>query len=510
MISRVFDLNQRYAAAASVARDGVELMAVQDAIGSRFDLATQDLHRRARRDALDVWDQLAGATRVLRWRLITAPLPSNRNELLQSAIEEVSLQVRRIEGAVDDPALLLEIRDSAEAIRAHDPPAGAVLVESLAEVGAETAVVVAASTRSREALSGWLRPLGTRVLTLADLERVEITEDIGYFVGPPRFFSANAVTAPHTQEVTFICPAWFGDRSVPRSAIAEYAEYRVQVATRTIEVGEAQTAGSVQDMAATDPVSEEDLRPHPVWGTRTSEDRAPHTDEVEARKVLLSGGRAIWLDDDGERIRALDPTQPPGERVGYSDVSAVGSGTYLLLREGEAEREALRARALTRVGTHATMIQTSQGSWKSALTEQLRTRGSRESEQALREIGVHAAGQVRSWASEHAIRPQRDADFKLLLAWLGLPVEPYFAHATLLRQEVHRASRELRERLEAAANVVDLHVLEQQGHVTLDIAEPGFKGMFVTKVLAIAPFTELVTRYDARVPFADEGGLWLE
>jgi hypothetical protein len=263
-------------------------------------------------------------------------------------------------------------------------------------------------------------------------------------------------------------------------------------------------------MSGTEPIREEDLLPRPVWGSRMSEDRAPSADEVEARKVLLSGNRAIWLDDDGERIRALDPTQPPGERVGYSEVSAVASGTFLLLREGAAERESLHARALARIGPRAATIQASQASWKSVLTERLRAIGIRDSERALRALGVRAAGQVRVWASPHVIRPQSDADFEHLLEWLGLPVQPHFGHASLLRHEVHRATRELRDRLEAAADVADLHELESAGHMTLDIPEPGFRGMFVTRVLAIAPFTELVARHDARVPFADEGGQWLE
>ena len=263
-------------------------------------------------------------------------------------------------------------------------------------------------------------------------------------------------------------------------------------------------------MSETEPIQEEDLLPQPVWGSRVSEDRAPNADEVEVRKILLSGNRAIWLDDDGERIRALDPTQPPGERVGYSEVPAVAPGTYLLLREGEAERESLHARAFTRIGPRASAIQESQASWKSALIEQLRARGIRDSERALRALGVRAAGQVRAWASPHVIRPQSDGDFERLLGWLGLPIQPHFGHASLLRHEVHRATRELRDRLEAAADAADLHELERVGHMTLDIAEPGFRGMFVTRVLAIAPFTELVARYDARVPFADEGAQWLE
>jgi len=425
-------------------------------------------------------------------------------------IDEVGRQARHLAGAVDETWLLDEISGAAADLLSRNSVVGDILVESLGEVGFDSAIIVAASVRSREALSGWLGALGGRVFTVGDLEHAQVTEGIAYFVGPPRFFRPTAVTAPHTAEVTFIVPAWFGDRRVPRSAIAEYAEGRIEVAARLVEVGDPDIEIPGEEASEFTSIPEEDLLPQPVWGSRTSEDRAPTAEEVEARKVLLSGNRAIWLDDDGDRIRALYPTQPAGERVGYCDVSAVVPGTYLLLREGEAERESLQARAFARIGKRASAIQESQRSWKSALTVQLHTRGVRDSERALRDLGISAAGQVRAWATPHVIRPQSDSDFERLLAWLGMPVQPYFGEASILRQEVHRATRELRDRLESAANVADLRGLEQFGHMSLDINEPGSRGMFVTKVLAIAPFTELVARQQARIPFDDRGAQWLE
>ncbi len=510
MTSRIIGLDQRYAASASLVRHGVEIIAVRDELGARFDSATRVLFRLIQRDGPGIWDHLAGASKALRWRLITAPMPIERNAQLAAAAGEVGRQARLLIGAVDEDALLREIVDAAAALCTRDPLVGAILLESLAEAGADSAIVVAASSRARGALREWLGSFGARVLTLGDLERADVSEDIAYFVGPPRFFNPTAVTAPRTMEVTFVLPAWFSDRTIPRSAIAQYAEGGIQVAARIIEVGDASPASLEPAMSETEPIPEEDLLPQPVWGSRMSEDRAPNADEVEARKILLSGNRAIWLDDDGERIRALDPTQPPGERVGYSEVSAVSLGTYLLLREGEAERESLRARAFARIGLRASAIQESQSSWKAALIERLKARGIRDSERVLRELGVRAAGQVRAWASPHVIRPQSDGDFERLLGWLGLPVQPHFGHASLLRHEVHRATRELRDSLEAAADVADLHELERAGHMTLDIAEPGFRGMFVTRVLAIAPFTELIARHEARVAFEDEGAQWLE
>ncbi|WP_022908550.1 hypothetical protein [Curtobacterium sp. B18] len=510
MTSRIVGLDQRYAAAASLARHGVEIIAVRDDLGARFDSVTRDLFRLIQRDGPGVWDDVVGAAKALRWRLITYPMPLERNSQLTAAASEVARQAHRLVGAVDEDALLREIADAAAALCSRDPLVGSVLFESLTEVGADSAIVVAASSQSREAVGEWLGSLGARVLTLGELERAEVTEDIAYLLGPPQFFKSAAVTAPRTLEVTYIVPAWFGDRTVPRSPLTQYAEGSIQVAARVVMAGDAAPAAPQPAVADDEPIPEEDLLPQPVWGSRLSGDRALLTDELEARKVLLSGGRAIWLDDDGERIRSLDPTQPPGERVGYSAVPAVVPGTYLLLREGEAERESLHVRAYARIGPSAAAVQASQASWKSGVTERLRARGVRDSERSLRALGVRAAGQIRAWASPHVIRPQSDSDFERLLEWLALPVQPHFGHASLLRHEVHRATRELRDRLEAAADVADLHELERSGHMTLDIAESGFRGMFVTRVVAIAPFSEVVARHDARVPFADDGAQWLE
>ncbi len=510
MTSRIIELDQRYAASAALVQQGVEIVAVRDELGERFDSVSRAMFRLIQRDGPGVWDDVAGAARTLRWCLMTDPMPIERNTRLTAAVGEVVGQARRLIGAVDEDALLREVVDAATALCTRDPLVGAVLLESLNEVGADAAIVVVSSSRTREALGEWLGSRGTRVLTPGDLERADVSEDIAYFVGPPRFFNSGAVTAPRTPEISFIVPAWFGDRTVPTSAIAQYAEGGIRVATRVIEVGDKWPASP--DLAAprAEPVPEDDLLPRPIWGSRMSEDRAPSADEVIARKVLLSGRRAIWLDDDGERIRALDTAQPPGERVGYSAVSAVGPGTYLLLREGGAERDSLQARALARIGSRATAIREAQASWKSALFDKLETWGIRRSEDALRALGVRAAGQARAWVSPHLIRPQSDGDFEKLLEWLGLSVRTHFEQASLLRNEVHRASRELRDQLESAADDADLHELERAGHMRLDIAEPGFRGVFVTRVLAIAPFTELVGRHEARVPFADEGARWLE
>ena len=152
MTSRIIGLDQRYTASASLVRHGVEIIAVRDELGARFDSATRGLFRLIQRDGPGVWDHLAGAAKALRWRLITDPMPIERNAQLTAAAGEVGRQARQLIGAVDEDALLREIADAAAALCTRDPLVGAVLLESLTEVGVDSAIVVTASSRSREAL----------------------------------------------------------------------------------------------------------------------------------------------------------------------------------------------------------------------------------------------------------------------------------------------------------------------------------------------------------------------
>lgn len=106
MTSRIIGLDQRYTASASLVRHGVEIIAVRDELGARFDSATRGLFRLIQRDGPGVWDHLAGAAKALRWRLITDPMPIERNAQLTAAAGEVGRQARQLIGAVDEDALL--------------------------------------------------------------------------------------------------------------------------------------------------------------------------------------------------------------------------------------------------------------------------------------------------------------------------------------------------------------------------------------------------------------------
>lgn len=503
-MSRVDALNQRYAASASLAQEGVEIVAIGDPAGARFNVAVRRLMGLVEEERGAHFDDLVGAAKALRWRQITQPQPTAFNPSRQHLATGVIKHARRLRGAIRDQSVLDELASSAGVLAETDSAVGSALLRSIGEVGADACVVVAVSRTATTGLEPWLRDHGVRVLTAGELEREQPERDQAYVVGPPRFYRSSLVTAPVTEAVSFLLPAWFSDRTVPRSAIAPYAEGAIRIKARVFVEGD--TSEPVIDLPGTE--NEDEYLPQPVWGNRREGDQEPTSEEVEARKLLLSGNLAMWL-DDGDRIRSLDPDQPCGERVTYTDVPAVRPGTYLLLRQGETERNALYQAAIARL-SRGDAIDRSQAAWKQLLAERIHAVGYGRVVRQLRDAGVKAADRARAWTDPNLIRPVNDQDFERLLQWLGIPVQPAFGYATMLRKTLYLVSAEIGKQLEAAVSAAELSELEVTGHLSLDIKTEGFRGILATRVLAISPFTEVVSRHDARVPFEDRSGQWLE
>lgn len=504
-MSRIDRLNQRYAASASLAGTGVEIVAIGDPAGARFNSAVRRLLTLLTEESGGYLDDLVGAAKALRWRQITQPQPLRFNPSLTQLAAEVEKQAGRLRGAIGDQALLEELAAAATAVASADPTLGSVLLASVEEVGAAAAVVIAANRPAAAGLQSWLKEHGVVVTTVGDLERDRLEREQAYVVGPPRFYPSALVTAPVTSGVSFLLPAWFGDRSVPRSAIAAYAEGAIRMEARVFTEGD--TSEPEVDLTE-EPEDANEYLPQPVWGSHRDVDREPASDEVEAHKILLSGNLAMWL-DDGERIRSLDPEQPAGERVTYTEVQAVRRGTYLLLRRGETERDALHRAAIERL-PHGGAVEHAQEGWKRLLSDQIQMFGGREAVKRLRNAGVKAADRARAWTDPNLVRPASDQDFERLLQWLDVPIQPTFGYATQLRKTLYQASAEIGKQLEAAVAAAELSELEANGHLSLDVKTEGFRGILATRVLAVSPFPEIVSRHDARVPFADRSGQWLE
>jgi len=501
--TEIGELNRRYAAAASLIRHGAEIVAVGDPLGARLNASVRRLIAAVQQNGPAPWENLLGAAKSLRWRLVTQPQPWAFNTALLEAAEHADREVRRLRGAVADEQLLDDIGAAALALQESDPSHGAVLLQSIEETGAACCVVVAANRRAQLGLLEWLAERGVPVLTPADLPRVGVNVEQSYAAGPPRLFPPSLVTAPATESLTFVTPAWFADRSLPATPFSPYAEGAIRITARVFTVGDTTPAAPEDGELAVD----DDLLPQPMWSASQSPTREPSSDEVVARKVLLSGNLAIWL-DDGDRIRVLDPVQPLGERVTYSDVTAVRLGTYLLLRRGQTERATLYQAALEQLGRFEAAAGATQLRWKTELSRRIAQQGFAELVKELRQQGISTAERARAWTAANFVRPHSGHDFEILLRWLGISVQPTFRYATMLRQALYQTIADVREQLEEAVSAADLSALERDGH--LNVRAEGYRDIIAARVLAISPYTEIVARHEARVPFEDRSGQWLE
>jgi hypothetical protein len=506
-MSRLDTLIARYERSAALTRNGIELDVVGDAVGAHVDSAVRAIVALAREDKSALWDDVLGPAKALRWRLITQPHPARQNRPVQEAADAVAEEAGRLTHIVGKDAqnVLKELVAAAMAVTEHDSAVGGVLLESIEEVGASSCVIVAANNSAAAALESWLAPLGVAVLMKGQLASGGVFVEQAYVLGPPAFFPSSLVTAPTTEQITYLLPAWFEDREIPRSALAPYAEGAIRITGRTYASGDV----SKPDAAPPgEPVRGADLMPQAVWSTPAATHGGPGRDEVAAQRVLLSGGYSIML-DNGEWIRAVDPTQPGGERVITLDIGAVREGTYLLLRDGETERRALYDAALELMGGEGPLVEASQTRWKDALRARLEQQGHLAVEHDLNGIGVRTFDRVWAWPDPMLVRPQRDRDFELLLEWLGIPVRPAYGLATKLRKRRAQASANIAAQLEVTVGAADMAALERDGHIHLDIETEGFRGLIATRVLAISPNSEIIQRRDARVPIKDRSAEWL-
>ena len=517
-MTRIDVLMERYAAAGSLAVNGAEIVAVEDPAGTRLNAALRRVMLAAR-DDLGLWDDIIQPAKLLRWRLATR-LQAGTD---QDVVAEIEKQERRLRWAVTDASLLENLASAARAAAEAESPLADALLDMIDLTGPEYCLLVAASRPAQAALAGFWGTVGVRVVTAAELAREEKCVDYAYAIGPPRFFGAALVTAPAAWSVSFVVSSWIRDRALPSSPITAYADSGAMLIishTRTIETGSPadtevappgiEAAGQSQPSAEASELLD-DLFPQPTWDELATPYREPRSDEVIARKVLLDGGQAIWLDDNnGERIRTLDPAAPHGERVQYAKLATVRPGTYLLLRRGISGYGAVDSLAARLLGEKAVKIDATQRAWKGELDHRIAVSGIGKVEHDLRLRGVKSAGRAWAWTDPSLILPKNDGDFRALLSWLGIPAEPTISNAKRKRRAHHQAGSDVREKLEQAVEETDLTGLERDGRVDLQIRVEGFRDLVTARVLAVSPHAQVIPRRQARVLFNDRSARWLE
>ena len=497
-------LNLRYQASADLLRDGVEIVIVGDPLGARFKSALHSVLSLAKIIDDCESDALIAVAKKFCWKLLTQPQPLQFNSCLVGLSNELKERANRVRKAIGEDALLDELVSASIDASSANSSIGAMLMKSMKEIGIDSEVVIVAADRPAAlGIKAWLQGSDARVVTVSEFEQAWQDREQAYVIGPPRLYPSALVTAPTISSISFLYPAWFSDSRVPGSAISSYAEGAIRVGARIFREGKVSSTGQ-------EPVIEDlnDYFCQPLWGPRNVDVSGSSGGRVKARKLLLSGDFAIWL-DNGSRIRAFDPQQPEDERVVFVNVSTVCSGSYLLLRIGETERGVLYKKAIKDLPNGNDVV-AAQNAWKNALLERIDKLGHVQVMRELRDLNVKAANQVEAWVDADLIRPRYDYDFTRLLEYLKIPMQPTYDYATYLRKKTCQISKKITVCLEKAMSVVDTSELELKGHLKLDLETEGLRGLLVARVLAVSPFEERVARSKVRIPFEDYGGHWLE
>lgn len=506
-MNRLECLNRRYGISTRVdgaAAGPVVIEVITDPAGARFDKALHNIIVSLGEDAVSFEELLSPAT-ALRWKRLFHAQPVTLDDQLQVLAEQVIEQCSLMGGALDDQ-LLNELSKAAEDVVGSDSGLADELPTWIDDVGAEECVVVATNRKDVIELRKWLQRDGLQVLTAREALSAAFDRSQMYVVGPPIFYPRALVTSAVTDEISYLVPSWFRCRRLPTSSFAQSAEKPVVINTHVREAKSVEWNGN---QALEQSVVLEEYVPQPVWGKFEGASYAPKTDEVLARKLYLSGGFSMWL-DDGQRIRSLDPSQPVGERVTYTDVESVAEGTFLLLRESGSERQSLYEAAFESLGDSAADIVATQRRWKDRLGDRLQSRGHWGVKDELHDRGVKAYEQVCAWTDPILVRPKSKQDFELLLDWLGVPVQSTVNNAHILKSALSAESQRIRKQLESIIEYLDLGELDRRGHISLGGRDVGVRGIFATRVLAISDFKRVVARGKTRFLIKDDGGRWLE
>jgi hypothetical protein len=185
-MSRAQDVARRYLASGSLMRQGVSIFAVGDPAGAQLNAAIRRTLFVLGDERSEVWNGVLQAANALRWRRMTQPQP-REFQTQQPLIDEIVRQAKRLRNLVTDGALLDLIAEGAVAVGETDSPVGAVLLESIQEVGPESCVVVASKGAARAGLASWLDEVGATVLVPSELDTVGAGIETSYVIAPADF-----------------------------------------------------------------------------------------------------------------------------------------------------------------------------------------------------------------------------------------------------------------------------------------------------------------------------------
>ena len=332
-----------WAAAAASAGYRPDRTVVADPAGQRLDQRLAALrHHLGEASIAPVWQAVLGPARALRWRAAVEPVPLDApSSGAARALEDLSDSARTVRHAISEEGvrLLDALVSAARELGAVDgnPLSEAVGVGVEASDPATTCVVLV-NRRTSHIAAQWLdeRWPGFACVTPREYLGVRLWDE-AIFIGAAAWFPGQAFTARRAGHVEVVRPSWVRDHAQADGLLGDLADQPLIVSFRERNLG----AGATSGIGPGDRLAPaESLLLAPQWSPQP-EPAAEIAEVIEAHQILLGGGYSVYLETDADRIRGLDPSLPPGERVTRLPAAAIAQGSILLLRLGDTETNAL-------------------------------------------------------------------------------------------------------------------------------------------------------------------------
>lgn len=479
-VNRFERVSARYDRCERLLRHSIELVAVEDPIGAQYHRLIKVLEQQIEGQSLGFLKELLDWAKQLRFHLLTEPLPTAHVGSIRRIADWLENERPRAAPTADTTALWQAVIANAGFLAKNDPAVSRIILDSCFEAGVENCVVLAHSEAAADALDAWLADYCIRVVSPSDYLHDAMDADITYAVGPPALFRSAIYSVPATDELTYLFPSWFPYPEIPPTPLAGFAEFPMVPRARRFTAGERIDVGT----------TEAPELPRSAF-LPTPEVAAPSALDVPARRVSLAGAMETFI-SDVDRVRRLDPSKQPSDRIAWIDPTAISVGTHLVLHcEGSRDAAHYRA-ALALFADGGVDAELSQNSWKSVLRDRIAHEGLPATIERCRAIGIESCEELPRWAGPSCVGPERDRDLRALLHWLLNDPHTALKHATKLRGYHSWVAARSWKTLRRALDGVNMDVLASRGHFFLDSELDGVPDTIVTRVLSVEPDWESV------------------
>lgn len=450
----------------------------------------------------DELEPLASILRRARARLTTNILPPAHPALaLDTVIEELAdIQVSL------DPTTAIGVlaRDALESLKAllsiEISPLAREVEELLEMESPERRVVVLSRGRNVIATEQYLvdRGLSSMVVPSSQLRRLGTPLGTMICVGPPEFFPSATWSAAKADSVCFVQYPLGRRQNLQGGLFGDSGGLTTPVFRNSKAIA---PLPAVDFMDPDESIVELGQR-------EASKYRSTSHDAALACLLILEGGWGVWT--AAETNSWMWGLQIEEDRVSVVQTAsqAVVAGSFVVLRVAGAANGAVRELADRNFGT--IRLRSTQSRWKSQVSRAIDAAGGfTAATHELERRGVSING-LRSWISEHYIRPNSRSKFDAVTQWAGLETEAsqIWSDLTEIRRAHQKAGLIIRKQLEAALIEQGPAGLLAAGYLDLKVED--FGELSSHRVLHKHPDLEYVPPSMVDVRFRVEDDNWLE